>query len=177
MLHANSPVVHGVPRRSDITGSEDVRGAAAQELVDDDPVLDRQASVSRQLVTRRYADSHHDEVALDNVSVGGANALRSNGSHDRLDLGGQVQVDPVLGVQVSVDAADLRPEDTHERDWIRGDDRDLGAQLAGGGGDLGSDPAGADDHDPARREDGRAQSIGLAHLAQVPHPRQVGTWQ
>ena len=58
-------------------------------------------------------------------------------------------LDAVVEVDVAVDRADLGPEHALERHRVRRDDGDVEAALAGGGGDLGADPAGADDDQPA----------------------------
>ena len=153
VLHPNSPVVSGVPGRGDVARGKDIGSAGPQELVDDDAVLNAQPGGTRQLVSRGRAHPDDHEVALDHQAVIGPHALCGAGAHDLGHLGGQVKVDAVLPVQVTVDASDLHSEDPFQRHGLRRHDRHLRAQLARGGGNLGADPAGADDDDPAGRAD------------------------
>jgi hypothetical protein len=66
-------------------------------------------------------------------------------------------------VDIAVDGADLGAQ--HPLQWYRGrlDDRHVQAALAGRGGNLGADPAGADDHHRAAAVESLAQGVGVAH--------------
>ena len=56
----------------------------------------------------------------------------------------------------------------------RVEDRDLEAALARRGGDLGADPAGADDDDRAAAIQAIAQRVGVLDAAQVQHAVELG---
>ena len=62
-------------------------------------------------------------------------------------MGAEMQVDAVVGVQVAVDGADLGAEHPLQGHRARVDHGDVAAELAGGGRDLGADPAGTDHDD------------------------------
>ena len=70
-------------------------------------------------------------------------------------------------MDVAVDRADFAAEYAFERDGHRIQDGDLEAALAGRGGDLGADPAGADHHDRAAAIQSLAQRVGILDAAQV----------
>ena len=63
----------------------------------------------------------------------------------------QAQVDAVLAVQLGEDRRHLGAEHAQQRLLERLDEGDLGVGVAGGGGDLETDPAAADDADPGAR--------------------------
>ena len=75
----------------------------------------------------------------------------------------------MLGVDVAVDGAHLAAEHALQRDRVRVDDGDVKAALPRRGGELGADPAGADDDDRAAALEPFAQCVGVADAAQVVH--------
>jgi hypothetical protein len=99
-----------MPRRGDVTGSEDPGRTRLEVLIDDDPIADVQPSLLGQASPWFSADANDDEIALD---------PRAAGSLDRFDRGlaskccdppVRDELDAVFGVQVAIDAADLGPE-------------------------------------------------------------------
>ena len=72
----------------------------------------------------------------------------------------------MVRVQVAVDRADLDAEHALQRHGERIDERDLDAELAGRGCDLGADPARADDHDAAGAREALAQRLRVGERAQ-----------
>jgi hypothetical protein len=79
----------------------------------------------------------------------------------------------VVGVNVAVDRADIDAQHTFERDGHRIEDGDFQAALACRGRDLGTDPAGADDHDCAAAAEALAQRVGVRDASQVEHAVQI----
>ena len=75
-------------------------------------------------------------------------------------------LDPVVAVEVEVDRAHLGPEHALERHRLGRDEGDVHAALAGGGGDLGSDPAGADDDEPAAGVEALADRVAVGERPQ-----------
>ena len=80
----------------------------------------------------------------------------------------------MIGVDVAVDGADLLAEHALERHRCRLDDGHVEAALAGGGGNLGADPAGADDHHRAAAVESLAQGVGVTDAAQVEDTLELG---
>ena len=92
----------------------------------------------------------------------------------RLDAGAHQHPHAVVGVDVAVDGADLGAEHALERYRCRLDDGHVEAALAGRGGDLRADPAGADDHHRAAAVEPLAQGVGVADAAQVEDAVELG---
>ena len=128
----------------------------------------------RQLGARRHAHTHDDQVGRQHRPVGEAHVLYPFSAAERADAHPEVQVDPVVGVEVAVDGAHLGPERSFERYRAELDKGHGGPELAGRGGHLGADPPGPDDHDPARSRHVPAQLVGIGDAAQVAHPGEVG---
>ena len=78
-------------------------------------------------------------------------------------------------VEVAVHPSDLGPE--HALQGHRGhvDHGHVRPELAGGGRDLGPDPAGADDHDGRSDGDGSVNGVAVCHRAQQVEPLQLHT--
>ena len=93
---------------------------------------------------------------------------------ERLDAGAQQHPHAVVGVDVAVDGAHLGAEHALQRDRGRLDDGHLETALAGRGGDLGADPARADDDDRAAAVQPLAQGVGVLDAAQVEHAVELG---
>ena len=123
---------------------------------------------------RRDADADDDEVALEHPAAGGAHARHRAVALERLDSLAEQQLDPVLGVHVAVEGADLCAEDALVGQRERIDDRDLEAALARRGRELAADPAGADDHDPATGLQALAQRVAVLQRAQVMDAVELG---
>ena len=70
--------------------------------------------------------------------------------------------------------ADRVAEDPLERDGGGVDEHDLGTHLAGGSGNLGTDPAGTDDGDAGAGPEGVTQPEGVADGAEVVDAVEVG---
>lgn len=70
-------------------------------------------------------------------------------------------------VDVGEDPGDPRAEDPLQGQGCRLEDRDLRAGLAGRGGDLETDPAGADDDEAPVRPEGRLDPVAVLDGAQV----------
>ena len=80
----------------------------------------------------------------------------------------------MIGVDVAVDGADLLAEHALQRYRCRLDDCHVEAALAGRGGNLGADPAGADDHYRAAAVESLAQGVGVTDAAQVEDTVELG---
>jgi hypothetical protein len=80
----------------------------------------------------------------------------------------------VIAVQVAVDGADLRSQHALQRHRGGIDHRHLGAALARRGGELRSDPPGADHDHLAARLETPAQRVAVRERAQVVDRVQVG---
>ena len=80
----------------------------------------------------------------------------------------------MIGVDVAVDGADLLAEHALQRYRCRLDDGHVEAALAGGGGNLGTDPAGADDDHRAAAVESLAQGVGVTDAAQVEDTVELG---
>ena len=108
----------------------------------------------------RDADADDHDVGLDDGAVVEADLLDPctgpGATGDPRDADAEADVDAVVAVQVGDDAAHLLAQATHDRCGERLDERDLETSLAGGGGDLGADEAGADDDHSARRTASKA---------------------
>lgn len=55
--------------KADITGGEDGGIARAQRRIDDDAVIDRETARLREFNTRRNADAHDREIAVDDLAI------------------------------------------------------------------------------------------------------------
>ena len=96
-------------------------------------------------------------------------------SVQRFDAGREMQVDAVIRVPVAVDGADLGAEHPLQGHRAGVDHGDVAAELAGGGRDLGADPAGPDHDDVGRVVQRGRQTVGVGEAAQVLHPVEVRT--
>jgi hypothetical protein len=68
-------------------------------------------------------------------------------------------------VDVAVDGADFAAEHALQGESMGIEDGDVESALAGGRGDLGADPAGADDDDGAAAVQPFAQGVGVVDAA------------
>ena len=89
-------------------------------LVDEDPVVDREPGLGRELGARPHADADDDEVAVDHRP-----SLVRTRSTDAVALEGSTPVsisicDAVLAVEVAVDGAHLDAQHALERDGAAG---------------------------------------------------------
>ena len=87
----------------------------------------------------------------------------------RAELDAGAQVHAVGAVQVGEAGGDLVAEHGVQGLGRHLQDDDLDAVLAGGAGDLETDPAAADDAEPRALGQGGAQPLGVVPLAQVVH--------
>ena len=126
-------------------------------------------AASASAAARRGADAHDDGVAVDRAPVVRADTLDGTVALERGDAGFQEELDAVLAVEVAVDRADLEPEHALERHRLRRDDGHVHAALTSRGGDLGPDPAGADDDEPAAGLQTRPQRVAVGERAQEVH--------
>ena len=165
VLDADPLAVEGVVGVGDVAGGEHAGRAGLQVLVDEDAVVDGEPGLRGELGARLHADADDHEVALELASVAGADALDRRRRPRRPRRRSPCSIShAVVGVDVAVDGADLGAEHALERDRERVDDGDLEAALAGRGGDLGADPAGADHDDRAAAVQPLAQRVGVATL-------------
>ena len=174
MLDADALPVVGMVGVRDVAGGEHARHAGAQPIVDEDPVVDGEPRVRGQLRARLDPDADDHEVAFEHAAVAGPDPLHRAPALEGLHAVAEQQLDALVGVHVAVHGAQLGAEHPLERHRDLIDERDLQPALAGGGGDLGPDPAGADhDNRPAAVEP-RAERVGVRHRAQGEHALQIG---
>ena len=119
-----------MPGVGHVTGGVDAGGAGLQPVVDDHAVVDRQAGHLGQLRARRDPDPDDHQVAGDDPAVGGDHLFDPALAAQCHDACPEHELDPVLGVRIMVDAADLGAEHALERHRSRAHDDDLPAQLA-----------------------------------------------
>ncbi len=91
-----------------------------------------------------------------------------------LDPGSEVELDAVVSVQLGEHRSHLRTEHPLERHRRRLDEGDLLAEQASRSGDLGADPARADDDQPGGAAQREPQRVGVGERAQVVHTAKVG---
>ena len=91
------------------------------------------------------------------------------------NTGAHAQVNTVLSVQIREHRPDLRAQDPHQRERVRGEHRHLGAEHPRTRGHLTTDPPRPHHHNPTRLRDPLPQDVGVPHRAQRNHTRQVGT--
>src|SRR5690606_25891114 len=106
-----------------------------------------------------HADAGQHEVATDALARRELDLFDATGAAERADHGPAAQVDPSRAVLLRVEATDLGAERAHERRVLGLEHHDLEALFAAGGGDLGADDAGADDHDALARSEPRAEVL------------------
>ena len=152
---------------ADIAGGEHALSGALQVLVDGDPVVDLQPGAARQLDAGSDSDPDHGEVAFDDLSRAGAHTLDGAIALECLEAVSEVELDPVLGVHIAVELADLRPEDSLVRELERVDERNLQAHRSGRSRKLAADPAGADHGDAVGRIEPLAQRVAVGQRPQV----------
>ena len=138
------------------------------------PLSISQARGLREPGPRRDPDSHDHELRVDDGSVPGEDALHRPGPLESLDGGLGQELDAVVAMEVEIDPAELGAEDPLERQRGHLDHRHLASLLAGGGGDLGADPAGPDDHQPLAVLDPLADQLGIAEGPQVVDAVEIG---
>lgn len=71
----------------------------------------------------------------------------------------------MVGVDISVERAQLATKDPLEGKCGRLHDRHFGAHLSGRGRDFTADPAPSNDHYPIRFADGGSQPVRVAQIA------------
>jgi putative membrane protein len=179
MLDADRPPVVEGRDAGDVAGRPDVRAAGAQRAVHGDPAAEVAAAqadsgVDREADVRGRADRDEDGVGVDALAVlgldaGGLAVL----AEDAGDLGAAAQVHAVVGVELGEDQAHLGAEDAFERLRAVPEDRDVAAELAGGGGDLHADPAVADDGGLLGGAEGGGEEVGLLDGAEQVHALEV----
>jgi hypothetical protein len=148
---------------------------ARQVLVHDNAVVEHDVGALHQLGAGREPDPDQEHVALHGGAVGQHHLRGGAVTAETVDSGPEVQVHPVLGVEVPEHGPHLGPEHPFERHRRPFDQGDLRAHLAGGRGDLGPDPSRSDHHEPVGAGDGVAQGVAARQAAQVVDPGQIGT--
>ena len=168
VLDADPLAVEGVLGVGDVAGGEHARRAGLEALVDEDPVVDGEPGLGRELGARLHADADDHEVAVERRARRWCARARPPWSpSNAVDAGAEQHPHAVVGVDVAVDRAHLGPQHPLERDRGRLDDGHVEAALPRGSGDLGADPARADHDDRAAAVQSFAQGIGILDAAQV----------
>ncbi len=96
---------------------------------------------------RLRADADDGCVGGQRLTVAERDLLDRGSAPERLDVDVEVKFDAMLGVHLAVEAGHLRAQRAPQRQRRPVDQRDLGTQFTGRGGDFASDPAGSNDHD------------------------------
>ncbi len=152
----------------EVARGEDIRVRRAQPSVDQDAVADRETGLPGQAHLGLRPDPHHNQVSRERCAVGEPDHARAVGPCiDAVDPDAQPQVDTVLAVEIGEDPRHLGSEHTEQRLVLHLDHGDLDPCGPGGCGHLETDPAPADDHDPADGGEGVAQSPVVLDRAQV----------
>ena len=143
-----------------------------------DPVADLEAGFGGELGVGSDSDPDEDHVGLDPAPV-----VQNDTGHGPIPAGQfghrnlAAQVHAVVTVQVSKDGCGLGAEDAQQRQLGGFEEGHVKSRVAGGGGGLQPDPAGADDRDPARLGEPGLDAVTVLDAAQVVHAVEVGTWQ
>ena len=164
----------GVPRRRDVPGGEDAGHAGLEVLVHLNAVPDLDGRRLGEFRPGDDADTDHDEVGLDDLSAGGADALGCAGADDRFGGGAEVELDAVVGVEPAEHGTHLRAHHLGQGNGAGVDHGHLDAHLSGRGGDFGADPTGSDHDHPAGLADGRGEAVGVADVTEVVDAGKVG---
>lgn len=173
MLDVQASLVERMPGVHDVVRGEDRGVAGALMLVDEDAAAQLESGRRGELRPRHHADADDDDVAVDPLAAGRAHPLDGPVPLDRRQARAEAQVDAVVTVQVAVDPADLRSEDTLERHLRRLEHRHLEPPLPQRRRDLRADPAGADDDRLAAQRHPPPDLLDVAEVAQVQHPVEV----
>ena len=115
-------------------------------LVDEDPVIGRQARRLEELGARGDADPDDNEVALDDGAVAQRDSLDRTVAPESLDDGFGQELDAVVAMELQEDLRDLGAEHVLQRQGAHLEQRHLAPFLARRGGNLGPDPTRADHH-------------------------------
>ena len=126
------------------------------------PLSTSSPAASASWVRGRTPDADHHRVGPELLAEIDPDA----GRRDLGDLRAEPQVDAVLAVQLGEHLAHLRAEHAEQRQLGRLEHHDVGARLAGGGGDLEADPTGADDDQPLALPEGGPDPVGVGMGAQ-----------
>jgi hypothetical protein len=94
VLDSDALAVEAVMRVGDVAGGEHARGAGPQALVDDDPVLDREAGARGQGGPGSHHDTDDDHVAVERPPVARAHPLDPPVSLERVDPGPEQHPQP-----------------------------------------------------------------------------------
>src|SRR5690606_38588403 len=120
------------------------------------------------------ADADDDQFRLHGGAVAEAHGFDVAVALQVADTDIEAHVDAVVPVQVGEDGTDVRAEDALQRRGERVDQRDLGADPAGGGGDLAADPARADDGHVVDAAQAFAEVAAVVEGAQRQYAVEVG---
>src|SRR6185312_15391737 len=173
VLHSYPLPEEWMPSPRNVAGGEYVRHGGLKPLVDDHTVVDSQPGVLGKRDPRYDADPDDDEVAVDRPATGGAHARHRAVAFERFDAVAEQQLDAMLSVDVAIEGPDLRTEDPLAGQRQGVDHGHLEPPLAGGGGELATDPTRAYHHHVPAGIDPLTQLIAVGQRAQVVHALQV----
>src|SRR5215213_4924133 len=95
----------------DVPGGEDPRDPRLEAVIGQDPVLDRDPGRLGKLAARLDPDADDDGLRLQNRTVPGDHPLHRALALEAIHRGLGQELDPVVTVEVAIDAPDLGPED------------------------------------------------------------------
>ena len=147
-----------VPGGGYVARGVDARDAGAEVLVDGDAVGHGQPGGMCESDMRHDTDADHHDVGRLDGTVAQHDGIDVAVAADLRHAPPETQLDAVVGVQAGEHRRHRRAEHTQQRGLGRLDEHDVGAHRAGRRGDLGPDPAGADDGDATTAPDGVGES-------------------